>query len=178
MDENIYKDGGSEDTILPEDENPFRNDLKTSPNIKTSLSGTVTELGSNQAKTNFFASEEMASDAEGLIHSGFVFSAASYAAMAAVNETFSVVIGAKIHFFAPTKIGENVEFDARAQFNDSAKREVRVIGKTRDIKVFEGTFQVVVLEDHVFKIYKANVQKQAAQRQRSRAKAEEEAQNS
>ena len=71
-----------------------------------------------------------------------------------------------------------MEFDARAQFNDSAKREVRVIGKTRDIKVFEGTFQVVVLEDHVFKIYKANVQKQAAQRQRSRAKAEEEAQNS
>ena len=59
MDENIYKDGGSEDTILPEDENPFRNELKTSPNIKTSLSGTVTELGSNQAKTNFFASEEM-----------------------------------------------------------------------------------------------------------------------
>ena len=178
MDENIYDDNISDSVVLPEDENPFRNELKTSPNIKISLSGAVTQLEPNHAKTRFFATNDMVADGEGLIHSGFVFSAASYAAMAAVNETFSVVIGAKIHFFAPTKIGENVEFDARAQFNDSTKREVRVIGKTRDIKVFEGTFQVVVLEDHVFKIYKANIQKQAAQRQRSRAKAEEEAQNS
>ena len=178
MDENIYDDNSSDGVVLPEDENPFRNELKTSPNIKIGLSGAVTQLEPNRAKTRFFATSDMVADSEGLIHSGFVFSAASYAAMAAVNETFSVVIGAKIHFFAPTKIGENVEFDARAQFNDSAKREVRVIGKTRDIKVFEGTFQVVVLEDHVFKIYKANIQKQAAQRQRSRAKAEEEAQNS
>ena len=178
MDENIYDDNSSDGVVLPEDENPFRNELKTSPNIKIGLSGAVTQLEPNRAKTRFFATSDMVADSEGLIHSGFVFSAASYAAMAAVNETFSVVIGAKIHFFAPTKIGENVEFDARAQFNDSAKREVRVIGKTRDIKVFEGTFQVVVLEDHVFKIYKANIQKQAAQRQRSRAKAEEEVQNS
>ena len=177
MDENIYKDGGSEDTILPEDENPFRNELKTSPNIKTSLSGTVTELGSNQAKTNFFASEEMASDAEGLIHSGFVFSAASYAAMAAVNETFSVVIGAKIHFFAPTKLNEAIEFDARSHFNESKKREVRVTGTTNDIKVFEGTFQVVILEDHIFKIYKTNLQKQAAQRRNEEKRKEEAKQN-
>lgn len=164
MSDNIFDDDAQESVILPEDENPFRNELKTSPNIKLNLSGTVVALEPNHAKTNFFATSEMTTDNEGLVHSGFVFSAASYAALASINETHSIMIGAKIHFYAPTKVGEMVEFDARAHFGESKKREVRVIGKTKDIKVFEGTFQVVVLEDHIFKIYKDNIQKQAAVR--------------
>ena len=97
--------------------------------------------------------------------------------MAAVNETFSVVIGAKIHFFAPTKLNEAIEFDARSHFNESKKREVRVTGTTNDIKVFEGTFQVVILEDHIFKIYKTSLQKQAAQRRNEEKRKEEAKQN-
>ena len=139
MDENIYDDNSSDGVVLPEDENPFRNELKTSPNIKISLSG--------------------------------------YAAMVAVNETFSVVIGAKIHFFAPTRVNEAIEFDARSHFNESKKREVRVIGKTSDIKVFEGTFQVVILDDHIFKIYKTSLQRQAAQRKNEEKRREEARQN-
>ena len=177
MDENIYDDNISDSVVLPEDENPFRNELKTSPNIKISLSGAVTQLEPNHAKTRFFATNDMVADGEGLIHGGFVFSAASYAAMAAVNETFSVVIGAKIHFFAPTRVNEAIEFDARSHFNESKKREVRVTGKTKDIKVFEGTFQVVILEDHIFKIYQANLQKQAAQRRNEEKRKEEAKQN-
>ncbi|WP_169942975.1 PaaI family thioesterase [Campylobacter sp. RM15925] len=162
MSENIFDDSVQESVILPEDENPFRNELKTSPNIKLNLSGTVTALEPNHAKTNFFASSEMVADSEGLIHGGFVFSAASYAALASVNETHSVMIGAKIHFYAPTRLNEMIEFDAHAHFGESKKREVRVVGRTKDIKVFEGTFQIVVLEDHIFKIYKDNLQKQSA----------------
>ena len=177
MDENIYDDNSSDGVVLPEDENPFRNELKTSPNIKIGLSGAVTQLEPNRAKTRFLATSDMVADSEGLIHSGFVFSAASYAAMAAVNETFSVVIGAKIHFFAPTKLNEAIEFDARSHFNESKKREVRVTGTTNDIKVFEGTFQVVILEDHIFKIYKTSLQKQAAQRRNEEKRKEEAKQN-
>ena len=102
----------------------------SSINIKISLSGAVTQLEPNHAKTRFFATNDMIADGEGLIHNGFVFSAASYAAMAAVNETFSVVIGAKIHFFAPTRVNEAIEFDARSHFNESKKHEVRITGKT------------------------------------------------
>ena len=97
--------------------------------------------------------------------------------MVAVNETFSVVIGAKIHFFAPTRVNEAIEFDARSHFNESKKREVRVIGKTSDIKVFEGTFQVVILDDHIFKIYKTSLQRQAAQRKNEEKRREEARQN-
>lgn len=172
MSDNIFDDTAQESVILPEDENPFRNELKTSPNIKLNLSGTVVALEANHAKTNFFATSEMIVDTEGLIHSGFVFSAASYAALASINETHSVLIGAKIHFYAPSRVNEMIEFDAHAHFGESKKREVRVIGKTKDVKVFEGTFQIVVLEDHIFKIYKENIQKQAAIR-RSEEKAKE-----
>ncbi|QKG29071.1 PaaI family thioesterase [Campylobacter sp. RM16187] len=171
MSDNIFDDSMQESVILPEDENPFRNELKTSPHINLSLSGSVVALGPNHAKTNFFATNEMVCDAQGLIHGGFVFSAASYAALASINETYSVMIGAKIHFYAPTMVNEMIEFDAHAHFGESKKREVRVIGKTKDIKVFEGTFQVVVLEDHILKIYKENIQKQAtARRAEERAK--------
>lgn len=144
---------------MPEDESPFRNELKTSPNIKLNLSGVVVALEPNHAKTHFFATNDMVVDGEGLVHSGFVFSAASYAALASINETHSVLIGAKIHFYAPTRVNEMIEFDATAHFNESKKREVRVFGKTKDIKIFEETFQVIVLEDHIFKIYKENIQK-------------------
>ena len=54
---------------------------------------------------------------------------------------------------------------------------MRVTGKTKDIKVFEGTFQVVILEDHIFKIYQANLQKQAAQRRNEEKRKEEAKQN-
>ena len=67
----------------------------------------------------------MVSDAEGLIHSGFVFMGANYAALLAINEEFCVSIGARINFFGPLKLGDVVEFDAQARFEESRKREVK-----------------------------------------------------
>ncbi|MGP1485020.1 MAG: PaaI family thioesterase [Campylobacter sp.] len=175
MSDNIFDESSdSEHIVLPEDENPFRNELKTSPNIKLNLSGTVSALEQNHAKTQFHTHSDMVVDAEGLIHSGFVFSAANYAALTAINEVNSVVISSRINFFAPTRLGETIEFDAVAHFNESKKREVRVVGKTKDIKVFEGIFQVVILEDHIFKIYKASIQKQAAIRRAEEIKGKED----
>ena len=52
-----------------------------------------------------------------------------------------------------------------------------MIGKTSDIKVFEGTFQVVILDDHIFKIYKTSLQRQAAQRKNEEKRREEARQN-
>lgn len=162
-DDNIYEDNG-DGIVLPEDENPFRNELKTSVAIKLNLSGVVTELKKSHAKTKLFTIEEMVCDLEGLIHSGFVFSAANYAALASINEEFCVSINARINFFAPVRLGDIVEFDAQAYFDEARKRDVRVVGKVRDIKVFEGTFQFVVLEEHVFLAQQKNIQKEAALR--------------
>lgn len=163
MAENIF-DENSDGIILPEDENPFRNELKTSTAIKLNLNGVVTELKKSFAKTRLFTIEDMVSDDEGLIHSGFVFSAANYAALASINEENVIAISARTNFLAPVKLGDVVEFEAQAYFDEARKRDVRVYGKVRDIKVFEATFQMVVLDEHIFMAQQKNIQKEAALR--------------
>ncbi|MBR8462038.1 PaaI family thioesterase [Campylobacter sp. faydin G-140] len=160
-DENIYEDNEDSNVILPEDENPLRNEIKTSTTIKINLSGTATLLELNHAKTRFYTIADMVSDSEGLVHSGFVYSAANYAALLAINEEFCVTISSRINFFAPVKLGDIVDFDATARFEESRKREVRVVGKCKDIKIFEGIFQLVVLDEHIFFAQQKNIQREA-----------------
>ena len=59
-----------------------------------------------------------------------------------------------------------VEFDAQARFEESRKREVKVLGYVKDIKIFEGVFQLVTLEEHIFLAQQKNIQKEAAIRQK------------
>ena len=170
-DENIYETNDDDSHIvLPEDENPFRGDIKTSPAIKLNLSGAATLIEKNHAKTKFYTNNEMTADSEGLIHTGFILSAANYAALLAINEPFCVTISARINFFGAIKLGDVVEFEAKAHFEESKKREVRVIGKTKDIKIFEGTFQLVTLEEHIFQAQQKNIQKEAAIRRQNERK--------
>ncbi len=170
-DDNIYEASEESQIVLPEDENPFRNDIKTSPAIKLNLSGTTTFLEKNHAKTKFYTNADMVADDRGLIHSGFIFSAANYAALVAINEEFCVTIGARINFFGPLKLGDIIEFEAKAHFDENRKREVRVTGHTKEIKIFEGTFQLVTLDEHIFDAQQKNIQKEAAIR---RAKEKQE----
>ena len=50
------------------------------------------------------------------------------------------------------KVGDMVEFEAHAYYEESKKREVKVIGTVKEIKIFEGTYQIVVLEEHIFRL--------------------------
>ena len=175
-DENIFEAKDESQIILPEDENPLRNEIKTAPLTKLNFSGTAFLLDKNHAKTRFFTTADMVSDAEGLIHSGFVFMGANYAALLAINEEFCVSIGARINFFGPLKLGDVVEFDAQARFEESRKREVKVIGYVKEIKIFEGIFQLVTLEEHIFVTQQKNIQKEAAIRQK-REREEAQAKN-
>ena len=166
VDKNIYESRDESQIILPEDENPLRNEIKTSLLTKLNFSGTAFLIEKNHAKTRFFTTADMVSDAEGLIHNGFVFMGANYAALLAVNEEFSVSIGARINFYGPLRLGDIVEFDAHARFEESRKKEVKVIGYVKEIKIFEGTFQLVTLEEHIFATQQKNIQKEAAIRQK------------
>ena len=49
------------------------------------------------------------------------------------------------------RIGDIIEFEAKGRFEDARKREIKVIGKINEIKVFEGIFQAVLLEKHILK---------------------------
>jgi len=138
----------AEDPAL--DSGDFLNDsLKTHIKIKSTLVGNLVELSKNSSKVVLQTTTEMSVDEFGLIHSGFLFGSAEYAAVAAVNEPNVVVIGCRSKFFAPAKVGDLINFEAKGRFEDARKREIKVLGTINEIKVFEGLFQAVILEQHI-----------------------------
>lgn len=139
----------------------FNGVITTHKRINKSYSGDVIALNKNYSKISFLTTVEMSVDELGLIHSGFVFASADYAAIMAVNEEHTVSIGSKVHFLAPVKMGEVIEFEARVKFEELKKREVRVVGAVNDIQVFQGTFYVVVLDQHIFKTKIKKVKKKS-----------------
>ncbi len=147
------------DSHIAIDDNSFHNLLKTHKRVNSTFCGSITALEENYSKVSLLTINEMVVDELGLVHSGFIFSSASYAAAIAINSENSVIIGCKTNFLAPAKVGDHIEFEARVKFEDLRKREVNVIGKINDIKIFQGIFQVVVLEKHIFKTKIKNVKR-------------------
>lgn len=145
-----FEDEADGENLL--DSTDFLNeDLITHAKIKTSLAGNLTELKKGFAKVVLQTTNEMIVDDFGLIHSGFIFGSAEYAAVACINEENVVVIGCRSKFFAPAKMGDIIEFEAKGRFEEARKREIKVIGQINEIKVFEGVFQAVLLETHILK---------------------------
>jgi len=124
-------------------------ELKTHLEINPRLSGKVTELNEGYAKVVLETSEVMRADPQGLVHGGFAFGAADYAAMSAVNDPNVVLSKSESKFVAPIRVGERVVFEANIIKSNEAKQTVEVIGMIRDKQVFVGTFYTVVLEQHV-----------------------------
>ncbi len=138
-----------EESQVPEDEYI---DLKTHNLINPNLCGNLEDLQDGFARVRLVTSDEMVVDKKGLVHTGFVFGAANYAAMAAVNKP-NVVLGvARCNFLAPLKVEDEVVFEATAHQTTTRKRNVMVVGKLSDVKVFEGEFAAVVLEKHVLSL--------------------------
>lgn len=146
-----------EELIDPDEINRVKSEMVTCPDINNTFSGTIADLEMNYSKGILITTTEMIVDEMGLIHSGFIFSAASYVAQAAINNEYSVLIGSKSYFYAPLKLGDVLELEAKALFNDnSRKREIKVVGKVKEIKVFEASFQVITTDDHIFNLKRPN----------------------
>ncbi len=94
---------------------------------------------------------EMAVDEKGLVHGGFTFSLADYAAMIAVNHPYVVLAEAHVKFTKPVKAGEKLVAEAKVVKKERRKRivEVTVKRSSDGEKVLEGTFTCVVLDKHV-----------------------------
>jgi acyl-coenzyme A thioesterase PaaI-like protein len=72
---------------------------------------------------------EMAADAAGLVHGGFVFGLADHAAMLAVNHPNVVLGSAAVRFLRPVAVGERLI--AEATVAESAGRRSRVLVEVR-----------------------------------------------
>lgn len=111
--------------------------------------GEVLELGDGSAKVALDAIGSMVVDARGLVHGGFVFGLADYAAMLAVNDPNVVLGTAETRFLKPVRRGDRLVASARTVDARGSKHEVRVEATVHSEKVFEGTFTCFVLERHV-----------------------------
>lgn len=141
-DEELEIKGSSKDDVLPQ----------THEEINHELSGEIEKLENGYVELKLVTTHEMIADNQGLIHGGFIFSAADYAAMLAVNEKNVVLVASDCQFLSPVKFGDIVNFIAKVRHKEGRKRNVHVSGYVLDIKVFEGVFKTVVLDRHVLKL--------------------------
>ncbi len=123
--------------------------LHTHLNIDTVLCGKVTRLENNYAEVLLHTTQQMRVDIQGLVHGGFVFGAADYAAMCAVNDPYVVLGASECKFIAPVKVGDAVICKACVVKEKGKKKEVSVKAYVDAKLVFEGSFTTFVLDKHV-----------------------------
>ncbi len=123
--------------------------LNTHLKIDQTLNGKVVTLKEGYAKIILQTSPIMIADEQGLVHGGFIFGAADFTAMAAVNDPFVVLAKSETKFLAPVKEGESVTFEGTITNQEGKRATVEVLGSVGERKVFIGTFYTAVLEKHV-----------------------------
>ncbi len=120
--------------------------------INHALCGDVELLQNGYAKIILTTTEDMRADEAGLVHGGFIFSAADFSAMAAVNDKNVVLAASTCQFLAPVRVKDIVTFEATVRHKEGRKRNVHVKGYNSEIKVFEGEFKTVITEHHVLNL--------------------------
>lgn len=124
-------------------------DIRTHRAIDQALCGKPLFIEDGESQVTFTAMPEMAADKSGLVHGGFVFGLADYAAMLAVNHPNVVLGAADVKFLNPVQVGDTLAARASVQKVDGKKQMVDVVISQRDKKVFTGRFTCFVLEAHV-----------------------------
>ena len=124
-------------------------DQRTHGRIARHLCGEPLELGPGRARVTLQTTPEMAADERGLVHGGFTFGLADYAAMLAVNEPTVVLASAQTKFLGPVVVGDRVEAEASVGRTDGKKRWVTAVVRRAGAPVFEGEFLAVVPDKHL-----------------------------
>ena len=109
----------------------------------------MTKIQENYAEVLLHTTQQMTADVQGLVHGGFVFGAADYAAMSAVNDPYVVLGASSSKFIAPVKVGDTVLCKATVVNTKGKKSVVDVEAFVNEKLVFEGNFTTFVLPSHV-----------------------------
>lgn len=117
--------------------------------IDAALCGQPVDLGPGRATVRLTLLPSMAADDRGLVHGGFVFGLADYAAMLAVNDPLVVLGAAEVRFVAPTAVGQTVTAEAVEEPGDGRKRLVSVTVRRDETTVLTGRFTCFVPARHV-----------------------------
>lgn len=114
------------------------------------LCGRPLEVEAGLSRVELETLPSMAADASGLVHGGFIFSLADYAAMIAVNHPNVVLGAADVKFLKPVRVGDTVLAEARLQEVQGKKHWVAVSVVQKKETVFQGMFTCFVLDQHIF----------------------------
>ena len=124
-------------------------EILTHQKINPQLCGKPIELRENYCLIELSTIEDMVVDDFGLVHGGFVFGAADYAAMLAVNDPNVVLGAAEVKFIKPVKLNDTILAQAEVTDAQGKKRLVNVSCSVNNEEVFKGTLTCFVLPKHV-----------------------------
>lgn len=113
------------------------------------LCGEPIEIQTGRATVRLVTDQRMGVDAMGMVHGGFLFGAADYAAMLAVNEPNVVIGKASCRFIRPVRVGDTVEAEARCARSDGRRHVVVVEVRHGETLVLDGEFVCYVPDRHV-----------------------------
>jgi uncharacterized protein (TIGR00369 family) len=124
-------------------------DIRTHHLIDSELCGQPADLQPGFCRVSFTAIDRMAADGKGLVHGGFIFGLADYAAMLAVNDPHVVLGAATVKFLKPVSVGDHIVADARVSEVNGRKHLVDVIVLRGDETLLEGRLTCFILDRHV-----------------------------
>ena len=124
--------------------------INTHQQINARLCGVALAVEPDFSRVELKTDDAMKVDHLGLVHGGFIFGLADYAAMIAVNDPNVVLGAAEVKFLKPVRIGETVVAEASVTLKKGKKQMVSVTVTRNDETVFTGDFACFVLGKHVF----------------------------
>lgn len=124
-------------------------DIRTHHLIDQELCGQPIELSPGFCRVSFTATSRMAADDKSLVHGGFVFGLADYAAMLAVNDPHVVLGSAAVKFLKPVAVGDQIVAEARVGEVSGRKHLVDVVVSRNEESLLEGQLTCFVLDRHV-----------------------------
>lgn len=123
--------------------------IQTHQGINRECFGIPVDLEEGVSRVELQTTRSMAVDETGLVHGGYIFGLADFAAMIAVNHPNVVLGSSEVKFLKPVRAGETVIATATAEARQAKKQIVAVTVMRDGEAVFSGSFTCFVLDRHV-----------------------------
>jgi uncharacterized protein (TIGR00369 family) len=123
--------------------------IETHQKIDQRLCGRPIQVENGFSRVELETTSDMTVDTTGLVHGGFLFGLADYAAMIAVNHPNVVLGAADVKFLKPVRVNQTVVAEARVEDVQGKKHWVAVSVSNSEEVVFQGMFTCFVPDKHV-----------------------------
>lgn len=124
-------------------------EIRTHAHIDRSLCGEPVKVENGTSEVKLKCAQCMEADESGLVHGGFIFGLADYAAMLAVNHPNVVLGAAETRFLKPSRVGDELLARAECLPSEGSKHLVKVEVSCEETVVFSGTFTCFIPARHV-----------------------------